>query len=234
MKTKKQNALRILFILGLITGLTGTLSIAQENQDHEYQDLEDLQDASMRGIIEVYQIVSDYPDFKYRFEMQDGEVEDVIVENVDNSMDRKRLEVLLYDYKKNKQEMKGKATRTGIYYSVDREPEPEGGYRQLYNSIHNNINYPEMAEEFDVVGNIFVKFVVEPDGSVSMVRASEDVETNKEPLVKELKQEAIAAVEATSGQWEPGMVDGEPVASWAVLPVVFDIERYPLIPTMVH
>lgn len=42
-----------------------------------------------------------------------------------------------------------------------------------------------------------------------------------------------AALE-TSGNWEPSRVNGEPVASWAVIPVIFKIEPYPQLPMMVR
>ncbi len=42
-----------------------------------------------------------------------------------------------------------------------------------------------------------------------------------------MKKEAIQAVKATSEKWEPAKVDGEPVAEFVILPVVFNFEANP-------
>ena len=49
-------------------------------------------------------------------------------------------------------------------------------------------------------------------------------------IMKDLKEEARQAVLATSGGWEPAMVNGKPVASWVVVPVIFKMEPDPTLP----
>lgn len=228
MKTKKLRIVNALF-LSLLISLSGSFALAQE-----YQDLEDLQDENISYYTEIYRIVDEYPDFEYKYVYSDGELEKVIVKNVDEEMDKKRLEVLIYDLKKNKMELKGRPTRTGVYYSVDEEAEPAQGYRTFYNQLYENLEYPEEAKEWGAEGNVFVKFVVDSEGEIAFMTAAADVEASVDQHVKELKKAAKEAVRATSGSWEPAEVNGVPVASWAVIPVIFKVEPYPYMPTMVR
>lgn len=62
----------------------------------------------------IYRIVNNYPDFKYKYSYDDGSIEDVIIEDIDDEMDREKVEVLILDYKKNKEKMKNIPTRTGL------------------------------------------------------------------------------------------------------------------------
>ena len=228
MKTKKNRIVNAL-LLSILIGLSGSMALAQE-----YPDLEDLQDQNARYYTQIYRIVDEYPDFQYRYVYADGEVVDVIVENVDEEMDKKRLEVLLYNLKKNKEKMKDIPTRTGVYYSVDDEAEPEEGYRTFYNNLYEHLEYPEEAKEWGAEGNVFVKFIVDSNGEIAYITATEDIEASMDKHVDALKEAAKEAVMATSGNWQPARVDDVPVASWAVVPVIFKVEAYPHMPTMIR
>jgi len=229
-KLKIHNAV----ILGLLMAFTGAFVYAQGNGDQQYQTLEDLEDKNMVYFTKIYQITDDYPDFKYKFVYKDGVVTDVVVENVDDELERKRLEILIYDYKKNKELMKNVPTRKGIYYSVDREAEPEMGYREFYNTLYENIQYPAEAKDWGTEGNVYLQFVVKSNGEIGYMQATEDIETTQERYVEDLKKAAKKAVKATSGQWRPAYINDTPVASWAVLPVVFRIEAHPGVVQMVR
>lgn len=228
MKTKELKISNVFFLSFLIC-LTGSFAFAQE-----YQNLEDLQDENMVYYTEIYRIVDDYPEFEYRYIYSDGEVEKVIVENVDDEMDRKKLEVLIYELKKNREAQKNIPTRTGVYYCVDEEAEPEEGFRTFYNNLYENLSYPEEAREWGAEGNVYVKFIVDSEGEIDFMKATEDIEASTDRYVKDLKEAAMEAVLATSGNWEPARVSGVPVASWAVIPVIFKIEPYPQLPMMVR
>lgn len=226
MKKRNLKALTVLFA-GILICLPLTTVLAQE---YQYQDLEDLQDESVKHYMDIYSIVDAYPDFECRYVFNDGQLEKVIVDGVDNEMDKKRLEVLIFDFKQSKRKMKNIPTRTGIYYSVDKRAEPANGYYDFYMSLQSNLDYPEEAKKQGVEGNVYVKFVVDSNGDISYITASEDIETNQERFVQDLKAEAKAAIMETSGDWEPAIVNGNKVASWAIIPVVFKIEPHPAVP----
>jgi TonB family protein len=228
MKTAK---LRIAhaFLLGMLMSLSGSIALAQN-----YRDLEDMQDENMIYYTEIYRILDDYPDFKYRCVYSNGEVEKVIVENVDNEMDRKRLELLIYDLKKNQEKLRNIPTRTGVYYSVDEMAEPAEGYNTFYSELYNNLEYPEEAKEWGAEGTVFVKFIIDSKGQIPYMTADADIESASGQYVKDLEQAAEQAVMATSGEWKPAEVNDVPVASWAVIPVVFKVELTPGMPAWVR
>lgn len=61
-----------------------------------------------------------------------------------------------------------------------------------------------------------IRFVVEPDGSVSNVEVVRGVDPN-------LDREAVRVV-TEMPKWKPGMVDGEPVRARYTLPVQFRLQ----------
>src|SRR6056297_763221 len=107
-----------LLIMVSLLGMTHNVAFSQENKEVKFQTLEDLQDKNAVNYTRIYRIVNDYPDFKYKYLYENGNVEEVIVKGIDDEMDRKKVEVLILDFKKNKEKMKNIPTRTGIYYSV--------------------------------------------------------------------------------------------------------------------
>ncbi len=219
-----------LFITVSLLCMTHTVAFSQEKKEVKFQTLENLQDKNAVNYTRIYRIVNDYPDFKYKYSYDNGNVEEVIVKGIDDEMDRKKVEVLILDFKKNKEKMKNIPTRTGIYYSVDQEAEPENGYDEFYRTLQSKINYPYEAVNWPVEGTIYLKFVVGSKGEILYVKADEDIETARQRLLEQMKESSKQAIMETSGNWEPSKVDGEPVASWVTVPVVFNAKKHPMIP----
>jgi hypothetical protein len=209
---------------------TNIRAFSQEDEKVKFQTLEDLQDENTVHYTRIYRIVNNYPDFKYKCTYDDGKVEGVTIEGIDDEMDREKVRVLILDFKKNKERMKNIPTRTGIYYSVDEEAEPENGYEEFYRTLHTNIDYPKEAVNWPVEGTLYVKFVVGPKGEILYTRADEDIETIRERYLEQMKESSENAIMETSGHWEPAKVDGKPVASWVIVPVVFDAKTHPMLP----
>jgi hypothetical protein len=232
MKTKKLEILSILLMSLLM--MTGSIILAQNNGVQQYLTLEDLEDKNIINFTRIYQIVDDYPDFKYKYVYKNGEVTDVEIEGVDNAMERKRLSVLIFDYKKNKEHIKNMPNRTGVYYSVDQPAEPKEGYQEFYNSLYNSIEYPEEAKNWGTEGNVYVQFVVKKNGEIGHIMTTENIESTEERFVKDLKKTAKEAVKVTSGEWKPAFIDDTPVDSWVVLPVMFRLEAHPGMVQMVR
>lgn len=129
--------------------------------------------------------------------------------------------------------MKNVPTRTGIYYSVDKEAKPVDGHEHLYELLQSNLEYPEEAKKWGVEGNVYVQFVVKRNGQIGHIQATEDIESSRESFVEDLKNAAIKAVKATSGEWDPAYVNDIPVESLAVLPVEFRIDPHRSLPVIV-
>lgn len=233
MKTLKINFKKIVLLSGVLL-LPLSMIIHAQKGDKDFSDLEKMQDKNEDIYVEIYRLIDEYPEFNYKYVYNDGELEEVIVEGVDDKTDAKRVEVWLYDFKRNKEMMKNIPTRTGIYYSVDKEAEPENGYREMYSQIQEELTYPEGAKDAGVEGNVYVKMVIDSQGEIAYITAAEDIETPYSNWVEDLKNEAVDAVKTTSGNWEPAEVNGKDVASLAVVPVIFNFKKDPALPALVR
>ncbi len=119
-------------------------------------------------------------------------------------------------------------------------PQFKGGPEALQKTISGYLQLPEEAKEENLNARVVVKFYVEKDGTVSNIRlegtklkktvgAGKDMDymdastfqvQNKAMLAK-LAEAAMAAVAATSGQWEPATRNGQAAGAQLVLPVQF-------------
>ena len=232
MKTRNTILTSLLFT-AIILMISGGTAYSQE-KDQLYGDLEELKDESEQLYRKIHRLIKDYPDFSYTYVVEDGEIEEVIVEGVDDAMDARRLAVLIYDLKKTREEMLNMPTRAGVFYSPEEGAEPENGYTGFREAIQRNISYPEQADEMGVEGTIYLKFVVNSDGTISNLKASEDIETPYQNAAEELKKEAIRSFNQTEVEWEPATVASVPVDSYVVLPIEFDFRRNPTLPAWIN
>lgn len=221
---------KVNFILSILILIMSTSAMfAQSDSDEDFKTMENLQNENEDYYLKIYRVVDNYPDFTYKYVYNNDMLKEVIVSGVDNTMDRKRLEVWLYDLNKNRMDMNSIPTRTGIYYSVDRMARPKAGFKAFYHELKSDLTYPEAAKEAGVEGLVFVKFVVDSNGNVAFIKADEDIEASNPEYAEMLEKEAINIVKSTSGEWEPAEVDNRAVASWIVLPVKFDVRQDPFV-----
>ncbi|SHN21749.1 TonB protein C-terminal [Cyclobacterium lianum] len=219
--------------LGLI--ILTTHAVAQDKEGSlSESELETMENRNMDYLIQINEIVKDYPAFSYSYKMDGGELQDVVVTGVDNDMDRKKLEVVLFDLKSNRNKMKTTANRMGVFYSVDEEAEFDEGEEALKNTVLNSLEYPQEAKNWGLEGTIFVKFVVDENGSIPFATTSSNIDTSVDMYLEDLEQQAIEALKATSGDWEPAEIDNVQVASLSVLPITFDFEKNPTLPALIR
>jgi len=83
--------------------------------------------------------------------------------------------------------------------------------------LADNLYYPDSARENNINGQVFLRFVVNEDGSVGNMMLLSDVKggCNKEALrlIKNMPP------------WNPGKINGKPVKVWFNLPVTFDLKN---------
>lgn len=103
-----------------------------------------------------------------------------------------------------------------IYDVVDVMPEYPGGMNGLAEYLSSNIHYPEEAKDQGIQGRVFVRFVVEKDGSVADVEVLRGI---GEPC----DNEAVRVVRSMP-KWTPGMRGGEPVRVRYNLPINFRLQ----------
>ena len=156
------------------------------------------------------------------------------------------MDDIINEYNTRRETFRGQPdAETGVYVSPEVDPVYPEGTDVLMEDIHENLVYPTNAAAAEIEGVVFVNFVVDESGNVIEANAVENLivpissmeyatsplnptkfsEQEIEEAKKEMMAEAIRVVKATSGQWEPGLQDGQEVRTEVQLPVVFDIER---------
>ena len=98
-----------------------------------------------------------------------------------------------------------------IFVVVEHDPEFPGGMDALYQWIGANYKWPETARSCDAIGNVYVTFIVEKDGSVSNVKLLRDIGCGHGEAVVEMLQHMP--------KWKPGKQRGKPVRVQYNLPV---------------
>lgn len=102
------------------------------------------------------------------------------------------------------------------YITVPEMPSFPGGEEALLNFVYDNIRYPTDALENGIAGTVILQFVVTATGEVNRI----SVIRRADPL---LDAEAVRVV-SIMPKWKPGRQDGNPVAVYFSLPVVFRIK----------
>ena len=106
--------------------------------------------------------------------------------------------------------------KNGIYTVSDVMPAFPGGNKAMSNYLAKNITYPKADREQNKQGRVILQFIVEPDGSLSNIKA---VRSPSQAMA----DEAISAFK-NSPKWKPGKVNGKAVRSQYHVPVNFTIE----------
>jgi TonB family protein len=106
-----------------------------------------------------------------------------------------------------------------IYYKSEVDPSYTGGEDELANYLRDNLKYPEDAREKSIEGTVFVDFVINANGKVREVVASDVV---GEDVSYSLKEEAVRVVSAMPG-WQAGTQRGKPVDVSFSIPITFEL-----------
>jgi TonB family protein len=107
-------------------------------------------------------------------------------------------------------------TKKEIFTAVEQNPEFIGGQAKMYQFLGENIKYPQAAQRANVSGRVFVKFIVEDDGSIG------DVEVIK-GIGFGCDEEAIRVVKSMP-RWKPGVQNGKNVRVYYNMPIVYRLD----------
>ncbi|MFY7668561.1 MAG: energy transducer TonB [Crocinitomicaceae bacterium] len=102
-----------------------------------------------------------------------------------------------------------------VYNIVDEEAEFPGGNVYLLKFIQENLVYPEGYGDIDVVGKIYVKFVVSKTGicrDFQILRGMQDSKLERS-TIEMLKKMPV---------WKPAKMNGKEVDSYYILPVYIE------------
>lgn len=95
-------------------------------------------------------------------------------------------------------------------------PEFPGGEQAMMKFIIKNIEYPTIAQENGISGKVFIRFVVDKDGSITDVKTVRGISS-------ELDNEAIRVIKMMP-KWTPGTQLGKPVRVMFTLPINFTLK----------
>lgn len=104
-----------------------------------------------------------------------------------------------------------------IFNFVEQSAEFQGGMAALAKWLERNLKYPPSARRMGLEGKVTVKFVIEPDGSISNVDLLKgfDGACDKEAM----------RVVSSMPRWKPGKQGGRAVRQAYVLPVGFKLSE---------
>jgi TonB family protein len=103
-----------------------------------------------------------------------------------------------------------------IFTAVEQNPEFPEGVAAMYEYLGKNIKYPAAAQRANVSGRVFVRFIVEKNGSISNVEITKGIGFGCDA-------ESIRVIQ-TMPTWQPGIQNGKPVRTYYQMPIVFKIE----------
>ncbi|MEM7548183.1 MAG: TonB family protein [Bacteroidota bacterium] len=95
------------------------------------------------------------------------------------------------------------------------QPEPIVGFAEFYKSLSREIKYPKLDTRMGIEGRVFVRFVIELDGTITQLEVIKGVS-------KTLDEEALRAL-TKAPKWKPGKQRGNPVRTLMVIPINFKL-----------
>ena len=99
---------------------------------------------------------------------------------------------------------------------MEQNPEFVGGQAKMYQYLGENIKYPAAAQRANISGRVFVKFVVEDDGSIGDVKVMKGIGFGCD-------EEAVRVVKSMP-KWKPGVQNGKNVRVYYNMPIVYRLD----------
>ncbi|RYD75074.1 MAG: TonB family protein, partial [Sphingobacteriales bacterium] len=89
------------------------------------------------------------------------------------------------------------------FVSIEKQPEFQGGMKKFYEYLGKSIKYPEIAQENNVQGKVWLSFTVERDGNLTDIKITRGLGSGTDEEAKRVLEE--------SPKWNPGIQNGKPV-----------------------
>ena len=116
----------------------------------------------------------------------------------------------------NVKEITAPGIDTTIYNNVEKMPAFPGGEFKMYEFLAMNVRYPQRAREDGYSGTVYVRFVVEPDGTITNIEVAKGVGGG-------CSEEAVRIVKMMPN-WIPGEAFGKKVRVTYTLPINFRLQ----------
>ena len=102
-----------------------------------------------------------------------------------------------------------------IFEIVEEEATPQGGLEAFYRYLGKNIEYPRQAKRMGVSGRVYIRFVVNKDGSLTDMEVIRGIGAGCD-------EEALRVLKGAP-KWKPAKQRGRPVRQRMVIPVKFTL-----------
>lgn len=102
-----------------------------------------------------------------------------------------------------------------VFVFVENQAGFPGGEKARMQYFAKHITYPELAKENDIQGTVFLKFIVEKDGSISNVTVVRGIGGGCD-------EEAMRVIREMP-KWTPAKQRGKPVRVWYNMPIKFTL-----------
>lgn len=120
-----------------------------------------------------------------------------------------------FTFSQKMEELSNVKITDSIYTIVDEEAEFPGGNVYLLKFIQENLVYPEGYGDVDVVGKMYVKFVISKTGICSDFQILRGIKDSKleRSVIEMLKKMPV---------WKPAKMNGKEVDSYYILPIYIE------------
>ena len=119
-----------------------------------------------------------------------------------------------------------------IYNVAETIPQFPGGPNALMKYLSENTKYPELAKANKIEGRVYVRFVVEKDGSVTNAEVLRGIDkkgdTEATEVLRGINKECdaeVLRVVSSMPKWQPGTQDGEAVRCRFTVPFIFKLNE---------
>lgn len=96
------------------------------------------------------------------------------------------------------------------------DPSFVGGISEMYKYLSSKLNYPKAAQRVNLEGKVFVKFVVEKDGSIGSVEILKGIGFGCD-------EEAVRVIQ-NMPKWNPGKQNGQNVRVYYTMQIRFKLD----------
>ena len=103
------------------------------------------------------------------------------------------------------------------HHEIDQQAEFSGGTQAFGKYLQENLKYPKSAQKANIIGKVYIQFIVNKDGSAS------DFKTVK-GIGYGCDEEAMRVLKAVP-KWNPGRDKGEVVTSTLIVPINFQLSE---------
>ena len=143
--------------------------------------------------------------------------DEVIIEEVEVEMDVEMTEGMVVAVLDFEPEPIEEEETEEIFFVVENQPSPIGGYKTFYKYVTENLNYPNMAARRGIEGRVYLQFVVGKDGVISDITLLKGIDNACDA-------EAIKVIQ-NAPKWNPGKQRGNPVNVYMTIPIFFTLKK---------